>query len=262
MKEYKSSLYGHIKEPENIIELFELLTGCSNENHRTIKVWRGQANVDWTIDSGAYRRLYEQNHNVTEFNMLTYENSLLSRARHKGYGFDKGILLGDMELLAKLQHHGAATRLVDFSKNSLVALYFCVNSVTKDYGLLLGIDTDYIGGMEGVLDEENKNYSSTMGDLEEYDYPILIEPPVVSKRIAAQHGVFLFSDVANDIKGSLKIPKDGDNIFIAISPELKKKSRQILIDAFDIREETLFPDLDGFSFANNYKRHPNEAYRW
>lgn len=262
MREYKSSLFGYIKEPENIMELFELLIGCKDEKHRTIKVWRGQANIDWPIDSGAYRRLLISDSEVTEREMIIYEKLLLSRAHHKGYGIDNGILLSDMELLARLQHHGAATRLVDFSKNSLVALYFCVNSVSEDYGLLLGVDTDYVGGNEGNLADVFKNYSSATELLNGHEHPMLIEPPIVSKRIAAQHGVFLYSDVSDNVMGSLKIPIDGDNIFIAISPELKKKSRQILIDAFDIREETLFPDLDGFSFANNFKRDPNEAYRW
>lgn len=260
MKVYESSLYGSIKEPETIIELFELLIGKSTQKYRSIKVWRGQANVEWRIDSGAYRKLSNKKFSVKERDIINYEESLLSRARHKGYGLDNGMLLSDMELLARLQHHGAATRLVDFSKNSLVALWFCVNSVTQDYGLLVGIDTSHIGGTEGVLEFEN--YSSAIIDLFEYSHPMFIEPPVVSKRIAAQHSVFLYSDLSQSDMGSLKIPIEGQNIFIAISPELKKLSRKVLIETFDLRQETLFPDLDGFSSANSYSENPSEAYRW
>ncbi|MEO4053384.1 FRG domain-containing protein [Solibacillus sp. CAU 1738] len=261
MKLYESSLYGTINEPENIFELFELIIGKSNNKDFSVKLWRGQSDISWRIDSGAYRRFLFTKLSIRERDIVHYEKSLLRRARHKGYGIDNGILLSDMELLARLQHHGAATRLVDFSKNSLVALWFCVNNVTEDYGLLVGIDTNYIGGMEDVLDDNLKDYSSAIKNYS-YSHPMLIEPPVVSKRIAAQHGVFLYSDISQSDMGSLKIPLEGQNIFIAISPELKKVSRQVLIDTFDLRKETLFPDLDGFSSANSFRENPRETYRW
>ncbi|MGE7621703.1 FRG domain-containing protein [Viridibacillus sp. NPDC096237] len=259
---YESNLYGSIKEPEDIFELLEMIIGKSHGTDHSIKVWRGQANADWRIDSGAYRRLLEKKSEVREFDLISYEISLLNRARHKGYGIDNGILLSDMELLARLQHHGAATRLVDFSKNSLIALWFCVNTVTEEYGLLFGVDTDYVGGMEGILGDNFKAYSSATTKLDKHNYPMLIEPPVVSKRIASQHGVFLYSDISDKQTGSLKIPDTEENIFIAISPKLKKQSRKVLTESFDLRKETLFPDLDGFSAANSFREHPTEAFRW
>lgn len=260
MKKFESEIFGQLDEPENVFELFELLIG--DHTKRSIKLWRGQSNIDWRIDSGAYRRLLLSKKQVSEKDITFYEKSLLNRARHKGYGIENGILLSDMELLAKLQHHGAATRLVDFSKNSLIALWFCVNSMSQDYGLLLGIDTNQIGGMEEILEEDQRDYSTATENLSIYDYPLLIEAPVVSKRIAAQHGLFLYSDKSTSPMGSLKIPSEGRNIFIAISPELKRQSRKVLIETFDLRKETLFPDLDGFSSANNINVDPREAYRW
>ncbi|MFJ5565216.1 FRG domain-containing protein [Lysinibacillus xylanilyticus] len=262
MKKFESPIFGQIDEPENIFELFELLIGRSYDNKRSIKLWRGQSNIDWRIDSGAYRRLLLRNKNIKEVDIVHYESSLLKRARHKGYGNEDGIILSDMELLAKLQHHGAATRLVDFSKNSLIALWFCVNNMSQDYGLLLGLDTNQLGGMEEILDEDQREYDSATQDLSLYDHPLLIEAPIVSKRIAAQHGLFLYSDKSKSNMGSLKIPSEGENVFIAISPELKKQSRKVLIETFDIRKETLFPDLDGFSSANSFHVNPREAYRW
>jgi len=93
---------------------------------------------------------------------------------------------------------------------------------------------------------------------------MFIEPPVVSKRIAAQHAVFLYSGVSSDNTGSLVLPKeDGGTLVIAISPELKKECRKILTMHFDIRTETLFPDLDGFAFhANNTYSKESDIFRW
>ncbi|WP_282154845.1 FRG domain-containing protein [Cytobacillus gottheilii] len=262
MKQFNSKIFGILQEPENVLELFEVIIGQSISSSRCVKLWRGQSDIDWPINSGAYRRLTSKG-KVTERKIVNYEESLLQRARHKGFGFNDGNLLSDMELLAKLQHHGAATRLVDFSKNSLVSLWFCVNSLPNKTGLLLGIDTNHVGGgVEGTLDDTFKSYPDATEDLSDYEHPMFIESPVVSKRIAAQHGVFLFSDLSNKPTGSLKLSEEGENIFIAISPELKRQARKVLIETFDIRIETLFPDLDGFSIANGVMENPREGYRW
>ncbi|MCY8935669.1 FRG domain-containing protein [Peribacillus frigoritolerans] len=262
MKQFNSELFGIIQEPESVLELLAMIIGKSVGPKRYVKLWRGQGDIQWPINSGAYRRLLKEKGKVTEREIVNYEELLLDRARHKGYGFTDGMVLSDMELLARLQHHGAATRLVDFSKNSMVALWFCVNSLPSKTGLLLGFDTNQVGGNgEGVYDTF-KSYSDAIGELSEYDHPMFIESPVVSKRIAAQHGVFLFSDVSNKKTGSLKIPEEGLNLFIVISPELKIQTRKVLIETFDIRTETLFPDLDGFSIANSVDENPKEVYRW
>ncbi|MDP9742842.1 UNVERIFIED_ORG: hypothetical protein QFZ59_004672 [Bacillus sp. B2I3] len=264
MKQFNSDLFGIIQEPESVLELLEMIIGGSVESSGNVKIWRGQGDIEWPINSGAYRRLIKSTKKVTEYQLINYEESLLERARHKGFGItDGGVLLSDMELLSRLQHHGASTRLVDFSKNSMVALWFCVNSLPGKTGLLLGIDTNHIGGsVEGTLYDGFKSYSDAINGLSDYAYPMFIESPVVSKRIAAQHGVFLFSDVDDKKTGSLKIPEQGLNLFIAISPNLKKQTRKVLIEVFDIRIETLFPDLDGFSIANSVDENPREVYRW
>ncbi|EOC1425195.1 FRG domain-containing protein [Cronobacter dublinensis] len=44
--------------------------------------------------------------------------------------------------MAKLQHHGAATRLMDFPRSLLVALWFACFSEPNETGLLLGIHTN------------------------------------------------------------------------------------------------------------------------
>jgi len=261
---YNSPLFGEIQQPANFLELMEFVVILSEMKGRNIMVWRGQGDINWPIDSGAYRRLSNSGSSKRERDLINYESTLIKRTRHKGYGNNDGISISDMELLAKLQHHGAATRLVDFSKNILVALWFCIDSEPDKMGLLFGVHTHYMGGdMEGILGE-NEDYKEVMNDLDKYDYPMFIEPPVVSKRIAAQHAVFLYSSVSSDITGSLALPKEkGGTLFIAISPELKKECRQILIEHFDIRTETLFPDLDGFAFhANNAYSRKSDIFRW
>lgn len=267
MKLYKSDLFGDIKQPESFLELLGLITENNIEGSFNVKMWRGQGDINWRIDSGAYRRLaYSSNHdkNIRELDIANYEMTLLRQAKHKGFGYSKGRRLSDFELLAKLQHHGAATRFVDFSKNCLVALWFCIDNSLDKTGLLFGVHTDYLGGnLEGSIRNLDDTYNEFMLGLSKYDVPFFIEPPVVSPRIAAQHGVFLYSKLSNDKTGSLKLAgEEIGNIFIAISPELKLEAKGILTTAFDIRGATLFPDLDGFSKFHAASIHTDEIWRW
>ncbi|WP_263560116.1 FRG domain-containing protein [Paenibacillus polymyxa] len=266
MKVYQSGIFGEIPEPETIMELMEIIASeHSEENKLNVRFWRGQSNILWPIDSGAYRKLKLSGKYsfIKDYeNRIKYhEGHLLKQARFKGYGEEIGKTLSDAELLAKLQHHGAATRFVDFSKNVLVSLWFCVQTNPEKTGLLLGIHTDYIGGgSEGVFEETS--YEDLVDGLSKFDHPLFVETPVVSKRIAAQHGVFLYSDYSMNPIGSLKLsPEKNRTLCIAISPKLKIIARKLLTEVFDIRAITLFPDLDGFALANSVFS-AEEAYRW
>ena len=113
--------------------------------------YRGQANKDWLLESGAERRIESAISEVTPpapskqnatqpitsalerddgsllpDSMVDYHSNLLTEARHKGFGLPDGRELWDLELLTQLQHFGAATCLLDFTQNALVALYLLV----------------------------------------------------------------------------------------------------------------------------------------
>ncbi|WP_337034823.1 FRG domain-containing protein [Paenibacillus illinoisensis] len=267
MKIYSSEIFGDIPEPETFMELMEIITAeHSKETRYNVRFWRGQGDISWPINHGAHRKLeLSGDHDFIrdyEDRIRFYEEALLKQARFKGFGEDKGKPISDAELLAKLQHHGAATRFVDFSKNALVSLWFCVQSNLDKTGLLLGLHTDHVGveSYEGEFDE--KSYDDLFNDLNKFDHPFFIETPVVSKRIAAQHGVFLYSSFSTNPTGSLKIAtKKNGTLFIAINPKLKVEARKLLTQVFDIRAVTLFPDLDGFALANSVSS-TEEAYRW
>lgn len=146
MKFFRSKLFGDIVEPESFVELLELMIYKTDKKISGVRLWRGQGDIDWPLHSGAYRKLMLNTDTVFEQDIVFYEKNLLLQARHRGYAKKDGVHICDVELLAKLQHHGAATRLVDFSKNSLISLWFCVQSSYNKTGLLLGVHTDYVGG--------------------------------------------------------------------------------------------------------------------
>lgn len=267
MKIFETELFGPVVAPDEFWQIIELASigECETKN---IYLWRGQGNVAWPIHSSAYRRLEkDKTFPPSEMTMRDYERELLLNAKHQGYHHENGRTLADFELLAKLQHHGAATRLVDFSRNMLVALWFACNSESDKTGLLFGMYWAGVSGFEGR--PELRTYNELFGsgdpkvDDELENFPRLWQPPVVTRRIAAQSAQFLYSRVTDERTGSLVLCENPNHLnMIAITPELKKKCLVLLESVFDIRQFTLFPDIDGFCYANSvsFESHSNE--RW
>ena len=101
------------KQSKSVIASYlqELMELTSSEGNYA---YRGQENADWGVESGAFRRL--GNPNLPKEDFISYhEKELLEPARMDRYGVEEGRPLSDLELLAKLQHHGAATCLIDFT---------------------------------------------------------------------------------------------------------------------------------------------------
>jgi FRG domain len=121
VRSYKSDLFGTLPSPSSFDELFPLL----HDPHEDwmVRMWRGQGDIDWPIHSTAYRRLAGSTSNtVKEWDVRYYEKQLLERAEHRGLRLHEGRELSDFDLLARLRHHGAATRFIDATRNALIGL--------------------------------------------------------------------------------------------------------------------------------------------
>jgi hypothetical protein len=228
-------------------------------------MWRGQADIDWPLHSTAYRRLLQKRYlsggeTPDEIDLVDYEKRLLQLADHRGFRYQDGRRLPDFELLARLRHHGAATRLVDATRSVLVGLWFCCSSLPKRGGLLVGVHTSYIEGYEG--EAEVRDYDEVVADLSDKEHLRTWEPSPHSPRIAAQHSQFLYSALSTETTGTLVLPVKKSVLAIAITPELKASSEKILSQVFDIRRLTLFPDFDGLSTSRGVDIDPYEDERW
>jgi len=261
MNQFSNDIFKDIPEPGNFKELLELVFTPSNHASGLVRMWRGQSDINWKIDSSAYRRINQSKEKVSNDDLIFYEERLLMHAKHKGYHISNGRLISDLELLALLQHNGAATRLVDFSRSAFIALWFAVAYNTDKTGLLFGADTYYLGGYEGETNDDS--YEDTIKSLHKLDHPVTWEPTTISPRVAAQHSQFLYSEVSNSKYGSLKLASESEaNLLIAINTSLKMECKALLVEVFDIREQTLFPDLSGFGEANNSFKNIDDMLRW
>ncbi|BEN34376.1 hypothetical protein SMKC041_10080 [Serratia marcescens] len=257
-----TEIFGKVPEPSSLVEILDIV-----DKHRSAYInvffWRGQGDINWPVHSAAYRRLKKDHSVITEKLISRYEVSLIDSARYQGYGYVDGRKLSDFEVLARLQHHGAATRLIDFSRNILVSLWFACNSEPDKTGCLFGIHSAYVGGYEGISLDERYEEVFEDEDILQIRHPQSWQPPVVTKRIAAQGAHFLYSTIVDNKMGSLAfVEKKEAYIVIALSPEIKKKLLLTLQQVFDIRQFTLFPDLDGFGAVNSERFSIRHNDRW
>lgn len=162
-------------------------------------VYRGQARDEYGLTSSLYRLCRKARPNgVTERTIADVEARLITDMRAEGIGRR----MSDGQLLSVLQHHGVPTRLIDFSRTPLEALYFAVeNHDTIDGRLFIVHAHGHPDSMDVVLDVGPDTSSALpWADLargSEYasspwtQTVALVDPNDLDPRMVAQAGVFL-----------------------------------------------------------------------
>lgn len=134
----------------------------------------------------------------------------------------------EWEWLAIGQHHGLPTRLLDWSRNPLVAMFFAVEKDFDGDSVIYAYRTNVFI----LVDKHPKPFR--VPDVSKFI------PNHVTTRITAQAGLFTIHPTPQTPFISDKIDK------IIIPNNLRKKLKKTLYK-FGIHKATLFPDLDGLS---------------
>ena len=265
-----SPLLGWLWAPKTLDEYVSIVQG-RGLGANPLSGWRGQADIAWPLHSTALRRLRADQEAASwgtiprttddpdENLVAEYETRLMELARSAGHGYRAERRLSDLELLALLQHHGAATRLLDWTANVLVALWFACRGEPDNFGAVYGVSLENVWRL-ATEQHRSRSFAQLLEDAEER--MTYFQPPPLTPRIPAQAGFFLWSRVQHRDWSSLGTlaaePLQTNAISmlseefsaIAVTPQLKKYMRGRWKDLFGFADYTLFPDFDGFSSAH------------
>jgi hypothetical protein len=157
-------------------------------------VWRGASSNGWGLFSSLYRTLIERLGSasaITEDLMLCAERTIIQEARrwNLDWNADGGRLTG-LELLAHLQHFGVPTRLLDFSFNASVALWFAVEKGADD-GRVVAIDV----GDHAIPVNNTQQLEPQWPTLDWTHRAWFWRPPPFEDRFVRQNGCFVVGGV-------------------------------------------------------------------
>ena len=253
-------------------------------------MFRGVPNADFQMEASACRRLpKEDRHN--QIKLLEVNESLIEKARLLGHDDVNGRPMSDLELLAKLQHFRAATCLIDFTRDALIALWFAcwsedpkndgedgkvVAVLAGNTGTLKTVDSDSVQNenidyffkpstrdasssdqpaitVPIAHDDDVKRQPKPSFQIEDIDQTLLYHwtPKLQNNRIVAQKSVFVF--------GAPKVQPDDECVIMKSG---KRAVLESLKNIFGIEESTMFPDFDGFARlhgSNQPFEYPNDS---
>jgi hypothetical protein len=174
------------------------------------------------------------------------ERTMLCELRRQGALIGEVNQPTELELLAVAQHHGMATRLLDWSTNPLVALWFACSQYSTAENAHLYLYRVYPDNIANDrLHTDPFNWATTK----------VFRPSLNSTRLAAQSGWFTIHPCMGGQHGYMALDSDPIH-FLSIYhfevPSSQKKSILHSLDVMGINARSLFPGVDGLSQHMNW----------
>lgn len=196
--------------------------------------YRGQGNVGWALipKAGRGEHRLPDNRDLGRFNAWC-DQAVAYCNLPSSY----------LDRLALAQHHGLATRLLDWTKNPLVACYFaCCEHPTVDGAV-------YMYEMPSRIITEEFDFSLLAQQEGIFGYL----PKAIAPRILNQKGLFtVHCDAMHpiDVEPSRIDNSEPNLVRMVIPSKLKEEVLKLLYD-YGIDQSFLFPGLDGLSAQIN-----------
>lgn len=165
-------------------------------------LWRGQPNLDHDLTPAVHTRVLTGG--LTDDRVKACTAALLQAARDARLDIHEDARLPDLALLAMLQHHGAATPLLDVSLDPLVGLYMGVVSPNP-------ADDEKDGVLFAIRRPASTFPAFTSETFEDIydalppDAPVLYSAPDVSERLRIQRGHFVLGVATPSLRTSLPL---------------------------------------------------------
>lgn len=184
-------------------------------------VYRGHADSDWELMPSIGR------HYTSDWkDVLKIERESLSELKKKSVPYLIHRPENDIEWLSLMQHHGLSTRLLDFTTNPLIALFFATDPAIKNNGKLI------------TVTYTNTYKKSPNTDVFKHSNSFSYHPPHITERIIGQSGCFVYSHTPNRSLNEKQVTS------LEILKSNKMAIREELMQ-LGISHASLFPGIDG-----------------
>lgn len=231
-------------------------------------VFRGQQNTQWDLKPSLERSACDRV-GLPSTTLPSVEAYLLTRFQRNLHRFQARIPDADdqLEWLALMQHHGAPTRLLDWTYSCYIALFFALelaplNSTCAVWAIDQVWLFDHLARRreKGVrnafrLDPELRAASSASALLSTRVTSVApLVPFHLNERLAVQQGVFLVPlDLQRSFMENLRAvapPRELRTHVLKLEiPVVRKVQYQMLVslDRLNVHRLSLFPGIDGFA---------------
>ena len=221
--------------------------------------FRGERDERWPLFSSLSR--YLRAFSVHRDAWPEQENRILRIFKRKAHQFlDKPPDPDDdFQWLALMQHHGAPTRLIDFTWSPYVAAFFALERTRTD-GVVWAMNKVRIDTGRPRMDPR------VAGNFHRYfqshrRFIWMGEPHTMNRRLIAQSGTFAVPGLLDLPVEEILASQDQENIMAKIV--LNNSVREVAMRELyrmNITHATLFPDLDGLAKSLAYELEFHWAY--
>lgn len=218
-------------QAHGVINTFEDLHAVVKDHRNSIAIYRGLKDADFILipKIGRYKKLWGSNGlKPASANRLSEELSILRLFKERAIPFLNPLPKSDWEWLAIAQHYGLPTRLLDWTRNPLVAAYFAVRDEHPGDSVIYAChDERYI-------------------DTSKHPFPFKYQkigrfiPPHITQRITAQSGLFT-------IHPTPTAPFNSPSVQRFLIPQKFRQPLKKMLFRYGIHAASLFPDLEGLT---------------
>lgn len=172
------------------------------------------------------------------------EKKMFNEFKRKSIPFIQNLPKNDWDWLAIAQHHGMATRLLDWTSNPLTALWFAVQYPAKEK--MHGVVWIFKVPEQDILTPDkliNSSIAPFSGKRTK-----MFQPNCVTNRIVAQNGSFTVHRFIDSRKSFVPLEKNKyyqNCLTKVIIPAKSFTNLRYHLDRFGINHSSMFPDIDG-----------------
>lgn len=225
--------------------------------------FRGEQSADWDLFSSLSRRLMRFAADEPLWPEREARAMRIFRRKAHNYLGDPRVTEDDLRTLAMMQHHGAPTRLLDFTKSPFVAAFFALEHAVGE-AAVFALDTPRLWASAPRFDTtltRERIDPRLPGNFERYFAPNRLpllwagEPAEMDRRLIAQSGLFLVPGVLHMTLDQIlkEYEPDGSLLVKIVVPARLRDEAMKTLYRMNITYATLFPDLDGLARSLAYE---------